>query len=110
MPTVTVVPDGITVDLDDGETILGGLFRHGYAYRVGCRRGGCAICMVDLVHGAVDYTKAVADTVLSDDAQRAGSCLSCRAVPMTDVTISLREESLRCVNPLARYARAAAAT
>lgn len=110
MPTLTVAPDGVTVDLRDDETILAGLFRHGYAYRVGCRRGGCAICMVDLIDGDVAYTRPIAHTVLSDDDKRDGSCLSCRAVAVTDITITLREENLRCVNPLlARYARASSA-
>ena len=88
------------MELRDDETILDGLFRHGYAYRVGCRRGGCAICMVDLISGQVDYNRPVADKVLSQEDKAAGSCLSCRAVPRTDVTITLREENLRTVNPL----------
>jgi CDP-4-dehydro-6-deoxyglucose reductase len=100
MPSLAVVPDGISIQLRDGESILEGLFRSGYAYRVGCRRGGCAICMVDLIEGEVEYNRTVASEVLSEDDKREGACLSCRAVAVTDVTISLREESLRCVNPL----------
>lgn len=104
MPKLTVVPDGVVVDLVEGETVLEGLYRHGYAYRIGCRRGGCAICYVDLVEGEVEYSRTVAESVLSEEDRRQGTCLSCRAVPTTDVTIALREESLRCVNPLiARY-------
>jgi CDP-4-dehydro-6-deoxyglucose reductase len=104
MPTLTVVPDQVVVDVADGETILESLYRHGYAYRIGCRRGGCAICFVDLVDGEVEYNRPVAETVLTEEDRRQGTCLSCRAVPTTDVTITLREESLRCVNPLiARY-------
>ena len=100
MPRVTVAPEGVTVELRDDETILDGLFRNGYAYRVGCRRGGCAICMVDLREGEVDYNRAVAEKVLNDEQKVDGWCLSCRAVPITDITISLREENLRTVNPL----------
>ncbi|WP_344088900.1 2Fe-2S iron-sulfur cluster-binding protein [Nostocoides veronense] len=29
------------------ETVLSGLYKAGYAYTIGCRRGGCAICKVD---------------------------------------------------------------
>lgn len=105
MPTLTVEPEGITLDLGDDETILEGLFRNGYAYRVGCRRGGCAICFVDIVEGDVTYPRTVSATVLSEEEKARGTCLSCRAVAVTDVTITLREETLRCVNPLmARYA------
>ncbi|MBI1349901.1 MAG: 2Fe-2S iron-sulfur cluster binding domain-containing protein [Actinomycetales bacterium] len=100
MARLTVQPEGITVDVRDEETILDALFRSGYAYRVGCRRGGCAICLVDLVTGEVEYNRPVADKVLSEDDKAAGLCLSCRAVPITDVTITLREENLRTVNPL----------
>ena len=38
--------------------------------------------------------------VLNDEQKVDGWCLSCRAVPITDITISLREENLRTVNPL----------
>jgi CDP-4-dehydro-6-deoxyglucose reductase len=100
MPRVTVKPEGVSVDLLDDETILDGLFRNGYAFRVGCRRGGCAICMVDLVEGDVEYNRPIADKVLNEEDKAAGACLSCRAVPLTDVTITLREENLRTVNPL----------
>ena len=56
MPRLTVESDDVAIDLLEGETILEGLYRNGYAYRVGCRRGGCAICKVDLVTGEVDAT------------------------------------------------------
>ena len=79
----------------EGETILEGLYRNGYAYRVGCRR--IAICKVDLVSGEVGYNRPVADNVCSEDERAAGTCLSCRAVPSGDVTITLREENLRRV-------------
>jgi len=100
MPKITVAPQGITVDVNEGETILEGLFRQGYAYRIGCRRGGCAICKVDLLEGVVSYNRPVADTVLTDDERSTGACLSCRAVPETDITIALREENLRRVASL----------
>lgn len=100
MPKLTVAPDGVEVELLDDETILEGLYRHGYAYRIGCRRGGCAICMVDLIDGEVDYNRPVAEKVLNDEQRASGSCLSCRAVALTDITITLREDSLRRVNPL----------
>jgi CDP-4-dehydro-6-deoxyglucose reductase len=107
--SVTVDPDGVEVALLDGETILAGLYRSGYAYRTGCRRGGCGICKVDLVSGDVDYTRTVAESVLSEDERASGTCLTCRAVPRGDVTIALRDEDLRRVSSLlARYAAAAA--
>ena len=107
MPRLTVEADGVTIELQDDETILEGLYRNGYAYRIGCRRGGCAICKVDLIEGEVSYNRTVADAVLSEDEQSHGTCLTCRAVPVTDVTIAMRQEHLRRVNPMmAFYAKA----
>ena len=100
MPRLTVESEGVTVDLLDDETILEGLYRNGYAFRIGCRRGGCAICKVDLRHGEVVYNRAVADTVLTDDERAEGTCLTCRAVAVTDVTIALRKDNLRRLSSL----------
>lgn len=107
MSDVRIRPDGQTAHLRPGETVLTGLFRAGFAYRVGCRRGGCGICKVDLVDGEVDYERPVADAVLSEDERAAGTCLSCRAVPRGDITIALREDTLRVCTPLLRYLNAA---
>lgn len=98
MPALSVQP-GVRVDLRDGETVLDGLYRDGYAYRVGCRRGGCGICKVDLVAGTVRYPKTVSQAVLSDEERANGTCLTCRAVPAGDISIALRADRLTR-NPL----------
>lgn len=102
MANVAVEPTGETVYLTPDETVLGGLYKAGFAYTVGCRRGGCGICKVDLVSGEVSYERTVADTVLTDAERATGTCLSCRAVPVGDITIALRGEELRLINPLLR--------
>lgn len=99
-PVVQVLPGGERVPVRPGETILEGLYRAGFAYRIGCRRGGCGICKVDLRAGEVTYNRAVSDEVLTPDELAEGTCLSCRAVPVGDVTIELREETLRTTNPI----------
>lgn len=102
MPVVTVRSgDGepVQVPLRDGETVLEGLYRAGYAYTVGCRRGGCGICKADLRDGSVSYRKVVAETVLTPAERSGGTCLTCRAVPDADVTIALRTGPLRRANP-----------
>jgi ferredoxin len=97
---VTVLPDGVRIPAADGETVLAALGRAGLRYRIGCRRGGCGICKLQLVAGEVRYEKSVADTVLSDDERVEGICLSCRAVPITNVLIELQEgDKLRRVLP-----------
>lgn len=107
MPTLTVAGTNVTVRTRPGEPILKALSRSGYAHTSGCRRGGCGICKVDLVSGAVDYPVSVAAEVLSADERRAGRCLTCRAVPTADTVIQLAEtDKLRCVAPfLAAVAR-----
>ena len=91
MPEVTILPDGLQVTAAEAETVLGALSRAGLRYRVGCKRGGCGICKVQLVLGEVRYERPIADSVLSDDERVAGVCLSCRAVPITNIAIELQE-------------------
>jgi ferredoxin len=100
VPTVSVHPDGISVEARPGEGILAALNRSGYGYRVGCRRGGCGICKVDVLSGDVEYPVTVAETVLPPRDRAQGCALSCRAVPVHDVTIRLRDDRLRCTSPL----------
>jgi CDP-4-dehydro-6-deoxyglucose reductase len=100
MADVTVLPDGIRISAADGETVLAALGRAGLRYRIGCRRGGCGVCKIQLVGGEVRYERPVAESVLSDDEKVAGICLSCRAVPITNVLVELQEgDRLRRVLP-----------
>jgi CDP-4-dehydro-6-deoxyglucose reductase len=100
MSDVTVLPDGVRVSAADGETVLAALGRAGLRYRIGCRRGGCGICKVQLVGGEVRYERPIAESVLSDDEKVNGICLSCRAVPITNVLIELQEgDRLRRILP-----------
>jgi ferredoxin len=91
MPDVSILPDGVQVTAGEHETLLRALARAGLRYRVGCRRGGCGICKVQLKLGEVRYERPVADSVLSDDERVEGICLSCRAVPITNIVIELQE-------------------
>lgn len=89
MPTVAVEGYDVEVESRPGEAILGALCRRGYTYRFGCRRGGCGVCKVQLVSGEVSYAKPVSETVLPERDRLDGVCLSCRAVPLSDVVIRL---------------------
>jgi ferredoxin len=91
MPEVTIMPDGVRVTAGEAETLLRALARAGLRYRVGCKRGGCGICKVQLVVGEVAYERPIAPQVLSDDERVEGICLSCRAVPLTNIVIELQE-------------------
>lgn len=91
MVEVTILPDEIQVVANDDETLLRALARVGLRYRVGCKRGGCGICKIQLRLGEVRYERPVAESVLSDDERVEGICVSCRAVPITNVVIELQE-------------------
>ena len=98
---ITILPDSERVTARPDETLLAALSRSGLGYRIGCRRGGCGGCKLHLLLGEVRYERAIADSVLSDDERIEGICLSCRAVPITNVVIELQEgDKLRRVLPL----------
>lgn len=100
MTTIIVEPSGTEIHLDPGDTVLAGLHKAGYAYTVGCRRGGCGICKIDVLDGDFSYNRPVADSVISPEERTDGTCLSCRATCEGDLTILMRDASLRLVNPL----------
>jgi CDP-4-dehydro-6-deoxyglucose reductase len=91
MPDVTILPEGVQLTAVAEETLLRALSRAGFRYRVGCKRGGCGICKVQLLLGEVSYERPIATSVLSDDERVEGICLSCRAVPLTNIVIELQE-------------------
>lgn len=100
MTFVTVLPDEARIPAAEGETVLAALARAGLRYRIGCRRGGCGICKLQLVAGEVRYDRPIAESVLSDDEKVEGICLSCRAVPITNILVELQEgDKLRRVLP-----------
>ena len=88
---ITILPDGMRVTAGGNETLLRALGRAGLRYRVGCKRGGCGVCKLHLLEGEVRYERPIADSVLSDDERVEGICLSCRAVPLTNVVVELQE-------------------
>lgn len=97
---VTVLPGGVRIAARHAETVLGAATRSGFRYRFGCRRGGCGICKVRLILGEVRYERPIASSVLSDEERAVGVCLSCRAVPITDIIVELQEgDRLRQASP-----------
>ena len=110
MARITVADTDVEGSARAGETVLAALVRNGYGYRVGCRRGGCGVCKVELLSGTVEYPVTVAESVLPADEREHGRCLTCRAVPTSDLVVRmLDDDKLRCVAPLlASLARAGA--
>lgn len=108
MPHVSIPALDEVVHLEPDETVLSGLYKAGYSYTVGCRRGGCGICKLDVLAGDFTYNRPVAESVVSADERTDGTCLSCRAVPDSDLTIQMRTSDLRLVNPILRQINARA--
>jgi ferredoxin len=88
---ITILPDGVHATATGDDTLLRALARAGMRYRVGCKRGGCGICKLQLLEGEVRYERPIAESVLSDDERVEGICLSCRAVPLTNIVVELQE-------------------
>ena len=98
---ITILPDREQVVARPEETLLAALSRAGLGYRIGCRRGACGVYKLHLLLGEVRYERTIAENVLTDEERVEGICLSCRAVPITNVVIELQEgDKLRRVLPL----------
>jgi ferredoxin len=88
---IRLVPNDITFTCREGETILSAALRNNVKLPHGCTRGGCGICKIK-VKGKVDFG-LVSKNKLSDEEKENGFCLSCRAIPLEDVEISLIDGS-----------------
>ena len=55
---------------------------------VGCKGGGCGVCKVLVVNGAIEHG-VYSKSVLTDEERAAGYVLACQARPLSDVTIDL---------------------
>lgn len=101
MGGITFVGTGVTLEGRQGESLTATLLRAGYAMRIGCHRGGCGICRVQITSGQITYATAVAETVLPEAERQQGVALACRAMPVGDVTVFVPEEDrLRCIAPM----------
>lgn len=89
MARISVQGTDIAVESYPGETVLMAMRRTGNALRSGCRRGGCAICKAEVVEGSYEYNAPISDKVLTDEEKERGVCLTCRAVPTSDMVLSL---------------------
>ncbi len=98
---LTLEPSGERFAVREGETVLGAVERAGWAYRRGCRRGGCGACVGLLVHGPLVDERPIAPQVLSAEQLAQGFVVTCRALPTGDVVVRLRDDAdLRRVSPL----------
>jgi ferredoxin len=88
VPRLRIEPVDVNVDVEDGETVLESLKRNGYSMFVGCRRGGCGVCLVEVLGGRFEM-RPHAPWLVPDDRHT----LACRAEVVEDSTIRMAEDN-----------------
>lgn len=83
---LTIEPLGVTIEIQDGQTILDAALRAGIYLPHACCHGLCATCKVELVDGLVDHGDA-SSFALMDFEREEGKCLACCATPESDLVI-----------------------
>jgi CDP-4-dehydro-6-deoxyglucose reductase len=86
---VRVLSSGHEFVVDSTETILEAALRHGLAFPYGCRNGLCGSCKGKVLHGAYQYVGE--PRALSDLERARGYALLCRARPLEDLVVDVRE-------------------
>jgi len=87
---VTIQPSGHQFTVQDDETILEAALREGFSLPYGCRNGACGACKGKVLAGELDYG-AHSPNALKDEEKVQGRALFCRAKPLTDLTIEVKE-------------------
>jgi CDP-4-dehydro-6-deoxyglucose reductase len=87
---VTIAPSGHHFTVQDDETILEAALREGFSLPYGCRNGACGACKGKVLSGQFDYG-AHSPTALKDEDKVQGRALFCRASPLSDLTIEVKE-------------------
>jgi NAD(P)H-flavin reductase/ferredoxin len=84
--SVTVLPFGEKLDVEQGESVLKAILRQGRFVKYGCKHGGCGTCRAEVVDG--DY--GLGDNTsfsLSDADREAGIALLCSTYAEDDVLV-----------------------
>jgi len=85
---VRTEPGDHTFEVTAGENLLAAALRQEIGLPYGCRDGQCGSCAADLLAGAVDYPEGE-PAALTGQGPR--TCLTCQAVPRTDLVLGVRE-------------------
>ncbi|CUU02117.1 CDP-4-dehydro-6-deoxyglucose reductase [Candidatus Kryptobacter tengchongensis] len=88
---IHLLPNDITFLCYEKQTILESALKAGIELPHGCTKGGCGVCKIR-VKGKVDFGR-VSKVMLTDQEKENGFCLSCRAIPLEDIEISLIDGS-----------------
>ena len=87
---VTLQPSGHQFTVTDDETILEAALREGFALPYGCRNGACGACKGKVLSGQFDYG-VHQPGALKDEEKAQGRALFCRARPLSDMSIEVKE-------------------
>ena len=86
--TVRTEPGGHNFLVDSGETLLEAALRQGVSLPYGCRNGQCGSCMAKRLEGSVTYPSGKVEAL---EGQPDDSCLTCQAVPESDIRLHVAE-------------------
>lgn len=86
---VRIEPGGHEFTVEPGESVLDAALRHGFAFSYGCRDGLCGSCKGKVLQGQFKYVGE--PKALSELEKAAGYALFCRAHPLGDLTVEVRE-------------------
>lgn len=87
---IHTTPAGHDFAVEPGETLLAAALRHGVGLPYGCRDGKCGSCAARLIEGQVTYPSGKTAGL---EGQPDDTCLTCQAVPSSDLIIGVREVS-----------------
>ena len=87
---VTIQPSGHQFSVEGDETILEAALREGFSLPYGCRNGACGSCKGKVLSGQLDYG-VYQPNALKDAEKAQGRALFCRARPLSDLTIEVKE-------------------
>jgi ferredoxin len=115
-PTSSVRSDTFEIEIEDvGErfqchaqqSLLRGMERLGKrGIPIGCRSGGCGVCKVRIAAGVCRLEK-MSRACVSEQEERQGVVLACRAYPQSPVRITLDTAMHRCVTRASQSVTAA---
>lgn len=97
-----ILPQDVTIDLRQGQTLLEAALANGIAYPHDCTVGTCASCKTRLKQGRVREATPFGYT-LSKEELDAGYILACQAFPRDDVTVVEIESAALDLPPAETY-------
>ena len=95
---VTLMPSGHSYEVPPGKSVLTAGLEAGWNMPYSCRAGTCRTCRGKILEGRVDYG-GVHPSYLPEEHKAMGLALLCKAMPLTDLVVELKELSLQGVKP-----------